>query len=493
MGPNRWTSAAAFVMLGLLALTLPAAAQEHELASGKVTISTASTDALQLFLQGRDLAEKIRGTDAREYYQQAVAIDPNFAFAYLALANTAPSAKEFFESLERAVALVDHASEGERLMILAADAAAKGDVESQREHLTRLVESFPADERAHTALANYYYGRQEWDQAIAEYAQATEINPDYSPPYNTLGYAQRSLGNYSEAEKAFQQYIELIPDEPNPYDSYAELLMKMGRFEESIANYEKALSKNPNFVASYVGIGNDQTFLGKTDEARATFAKLHDEVARTDGERRAALFWTAASYVHDANYATALETLRAMQQIAEASGDLASMAGDFNVMGNVQLHSGDHAGALASYRDAAKAMDAADVPDRVKENTRRNLLYFEARAAIAADDLETARAKAMEYGQAAQAHQIPFELRRSHELLGMIALHQEDYGKAVEELAQANQQDPLILYVSAKAHQGAGDQESAREMAERAANFNGLNFNYAFVRAKAAKMLEEHG
>jgi tetratricopeptide (TPR) repeat protein len=479
-------------MLGLLVPSLPAAAQDQELASGKVPITTASSDALQLFMQGRDLAEKIRGTDAREYYQQAVTADQNFAFAYLALANTAPSAKDFFESLERAVALIDHASDGERLMILATDAAAKGDVDAQRDHLMQLVEMFPADERAHNTLGNYYFGRQDYEKAIAEYGLATEINPDYSPPYNSLGYAQRSQGNYAEAEKAFQKYIELIPDEPNPYDSYAELLMKTGRFEESIANYEKALTKNANFVASYVGIGNNQIFLRHTDEARATFAKLHDEVARTDGERRTALFWTAASFVHDGDHAAALEKIQAMSLIAENSGDLAAMAGDLNLSGNVQLHSGDRAGALASYTKAVETMDAADVPDRVKENTLRNQLYFDARVAIASDDFETAEAKIMAYGEGVRAHQIPFELRRHHELVGMLALHQEDYGKAVEELAQANQQNPLILYLSAKAYHGAGDHTKAGEMAEQAANFNGLNFNYAFVRAKAAKMAKDH-
>ena len=76
------------------------------------------------------------------------------------------------------------------------------------------------------------------------------------------------MGQYPEAEQAFKKYIELIPGDPNPYDSYAELLMKTGRFEESIKNYEKALSVDPNFIASYIGIGNNHVFMGKPEEAR---------------------------------------------------------------------------------------------------------------------------------------------------------------------------------------------------------------------------------
>lgn len=490
MNRRRCRSSLAVALLGLLTPTFPAAAQE--VASGKIPITTASTEARQHFLIGRDLAEKIRGTDAREHFKQAVATDPNFAFGYLALANTAPSAKEFFESMKRAVALVDHASEGERLMILAADAGANGDVEAQGGYLARLIQAFPADERGHNAIGNYYFGRQEYENAIAAYDRATQINPSFSTPYNSLGYAQRAVGNYAKAEAAFQKYIELIPDEPNPYDSYAELLMKTGRFEESMTQYEKALTKNPNFVASYIGIGNNQIFMGRTEAARTTFNKLYTDIARNDGERRGALVWTAASYVHDGNHQAALEKLQAMYQIAEANGDKAAMAGDLNVMGNVLLHSGDHAGARAKYQKAVETMDMADVPDAVKENARRNQLYFEARADLAGDDLESAKAQTTAYGEQVKAHGIPFELRRHHELLGMIALHEMDHSSAIQHLTQANQQDPAVLYMLAKAYHGAGDHAKARETALQAANFNGLNFNYAFVRAKAANMVKEH-
>lgn len=493
MYAHRWSSGVIVtVVWALLVSAPPASAQVHELASGKMPITTESEEALRLFLQGRDLAEKIRATDAHQYYRQAVTRDPDFAIAYLALANTAPTAQDFFESLERAVALTDRASEAERLMILATDAAVRDDVEAQRDHLTRLVERFPEDERAHDALGDYYFGRQEWQKAIREYERAIQINPSYSPPYNSLGYAHRSLGDYGKAEQAFQRYIELIPDEPNPYDSYAELLMKMGRFEESIAHYKKALEKDPDFVASYIGIGNNQIFMGRTGEARVTFAELHDNIARTDGERRTALFWAAVSYLHDAKPTAALEKVQAMYRIAESGGDRAAMAGDLNLMGTIRLHSGEYGEALTTYQKAVQTMDAAEVPVAVKENAHRNLLYYEARVAIARGDIETARSRTVTYGNAVGTAQIPFEVRRHHELLGRIALHEGENGKAIEELTRANRQDPEVLYLTARAYHGAGDHVKAREQAERAANFNGLSMGYALVRAKATKMVEEH-
>ena len=49
-------------------------------------------------------------------------------------------------------------------------------------------------------------------------------------------------------------------------------------------------------------------------------------------------------------------------------------------------------------------------------------------------------------------------------------------------------QDPRILYLTAVALREAGDAKKASAVAAKAAKFNGLSFNYAFVRSKAGKI-----
>ena len=474
-----------------LALVLPglALAQDRGVASGKIPVTTTSEDALKLYLEGRSLQDVIRGTDARKYYEEAVVRDPNFAMAYLALANTAPSPKEFFENLNKAVALAEHASEGERGMIWALDAGVKGEPKMQKEHLTKLVGGFPSDERVHTALANFHFGRQEYGAAINHYGHAVKINPEFSPPYNSMGYAHRSLGQYEEAEEAFLKYIELIPDQPNPHDSYAELLMKMGRFEESIAAYEKALSLDEHFVFSFVGIANNQIFLGEPEMARETLYKMSVS-ARNTGERRTALVWTAASYVHEGYTKKAVESVERMSAIAKANGDNVAITGDLILMGNILLEADQPDAAAEKYERAVYAMNQADAPDEVKEATRRNQLYRDARVALRKQDLETAREKTAAYSVQVKTHMIPFEERQVRELLGAIALGEDDFAGAREHLAHANQQNPRILFMMAMAYHGLGDAPHEKMMLEKAGNFNGLNFNYAYVRPKAQKIMK---
>ena len=135
-------------------------------------------------------------------------------------------------------------------------------------------------------------------------------------------------------------------------------------------------------------------------------------------------------------------------------------------------------------------IEQADVSDDVKDNTRRNHLYNEARVALRRDDLDDAAAKLDEYREAVAAKQIPFEVRRTHEIAGGLALHRGDGEAALAELAQANQQDPWVLYLQALACQHEGDEEGMKTFAAKTAGWNQLNLNLAFVKSKAEHMAE---
>jgi tetratricopeptide (TPR) repeat protein len=486
MGVTRKGPATCVVVVAMWAGMQPARAAAQQPA-GKIPITTASEEARALYLKGRDLAEKLKATDGRQLYQQAVAKDSAFALGYLGLANTSGTTKEFVDATTRAAALAGRVSEGERHMVLGLEAAMKGNPPGVLSHYTELVRLFPNDERAHNLLGTTYFGRQDYDAAVKHFVRATAINPAFSAPYNQLGYAYRALEKFSEAENAFKKYTQLIPDDPNPYDSYAELLMKMGRFDESIRMYQKALSLDPNFVASHVGIGNDYLAMGRPADARAAFARI-DAVARTTGERRLARFWAAASYVHEGATDKAIEELQAGYALAEADRDAGSMSGDLTLMGDILREAGRLDEAMAKYANAVTVSDSSQLPDEVKEVTRRNHLFEAGRLAVARHDVPAARARAAEYAAGVASKKAPFEVRQQHELAGLIAMEEKRFSAAAQEFAKANQQDPRILLLTALAWQAAGNAPRAATFAGKAANFNGLAFTYGFVRTKAQKI-----
>jgi hypothetical protein len=73
--------------------------------------------------------------------------------------------------------------------------------------------------------------------------------------------------------------------------------------------------------------------------------------------------------------------------------------------------------------------------------------------------------------------------------MGLVSIGEKKFDEAIAHLDQANQQNASVLYPTALAHRGNGDEEKATEMSKRAANMNVLPaFNYAFIRAKAKNM-----
>ncbi|HEY6185618.1 MAG TPA: tetratricopeptide repeat protein [Terriglobales bacterium] len=455
---------------------------------GKIPITTSSEEAKKEFVQGRDLFEKLQANDSLQHFDKAVSLDPSFASAELAWANAAPTAKDFFDHLSKAVSMADKVSEGEKLQILATQAGANGDAVKQKEYLQKLVAAFPNDERAHFALGGYCFGQQEIPEAIEHYKKATELSPRYSTAFNLLGYAYRQQGDYTNSEQAFKKYIELIPNDPNPYDSYAELLLKMGRFDDSIAQYNKALEIDPHWNAGHFGIAADLMYQNKWPEAEAELQKMADG-SRNDGELRTAYFGMAVVQSDSGHFDKALAAMDKEYAVAQKKNDVASMAADLQAKGNILAEAMKYDDAAKTFDRSHEMIQTSSLSKEIKDNATLLHHFNMTGIAIAKKDLASAKTHVDAYLKGAEASKNPAQMKQAHELAGRIALAQKDYDKAISELQQANLQDPRNFYRLSSAYQAKGDSDKAHEMCKKAAEFNPLpQLPYAFVRTKAQKM-----
>jgi tetratricopeptide (TPR) repeat protein len=455
--------------------------------AGKIPVTTSSEEARKEFLQGRDLNEKLLIQDSIQHFDKAISLDPNFAWAELSRAQVSPNGKEFFEHLKKAASLSDKASNGERLLILGTEAGVNGNAAKQKEYLDQLVSAYPNDERANFALAAYYFGQQDYPRAIQHYKKATELAPNFSSAYNLLGYAYRQNVEYPNAEQAFKKYIELIPNDPNPYDSYAELLLKMGKFDDSITQYRKALAIDQNFINAHQGIAAALLYQGNADEAGAELQKITDK-ARSDAERRTALFALTVVDVDSGKWDKALEEVDKQYALGEKTNDVPGMTGDLQLKGNIMLEMGKYDEAKALYERGFKMTEDSGLSPEIKDNARLFHHYNLARLALGNKDFATATTEAEAFRKGTEAAKNPAQSRQAHELVGMIALAEKDYDKAVSELQQANLQNPYDLYRLCQAYQGKGDSSQAKGFCKQAADFNSLpQINYAFIRRVAAK------
>jgi tetratricopeptide (TPR) repeat protein len=473
-------------VLFILILLTGCSRQEYE---GKISITTMSPEAKNDFLKGRDLFEKLRARESLNYFENAFTKDNKFVMAYYYHSLANPTNKGFFEDLNNAVANANNVSEGEKLIVLALKAGADGNQKAQEDYLTKLVELYPNDERAHQQLGQFYFGQQKFDLAVQHLKKASEINPDYSTSYNMLGYSYRNLENYAEAEKAFKKYIELIPDDPNPYDSYAEMLSKQGRYEESITQYQKALDINPGFFNSRMGISNNLIYLNRYDEAKENCDSSY-KIAKNDGERRFALFTKTVACVDQGDTEGALGEMQKQFSLAKEINDAGAMTGDLTTMGNILFEAGRYDEADAKFEEALSAMEGSDLAKEVKDNTKRLDIYNKGRIALMTGKIKDAKILAEEFSTSSNKANNTFQIWLVHSLNGLIAMQEKDYKKALSEFEKSNLQNPQTFYYMAIAYSKDGNVAEAKKYAEKCANFNALiNLNQAFVRNKAKEML----
>src|SRR5262245_38172043 len=94
-------------------------------------------------------------------------------------------------------------------------------------------------------------------QARESLNRALQLDPDLSSAYTPLALIQFLIDrNWTEAEKSLKRAIELNPNNADAYHRYAYFLMRLGRFDESLQKAEKARELNPlsNIVQNNIGM-----------------------------------------------------------------------------------------------------------------------------------------------------------------------------------------------------------------------------------------------
>jgi len=428
-----------------------------------IPITTTSEQAREYFRLGRDLNEKLRTFEAGHYFKKAIALDSNFALAYLYLASDEPTRDIRLQLLDKAASLGENASESERVMILGWRARYTDNWRESQKYYLRLIALHPNSKRALHLLSNHYLFVHEYEQAITQYEKAIAIDPNYAPPYNGLGYAYFYLGRYGKAE----------------------LMLRMGRFAEALGYYQTALRKNPNLITAYLGMASAYNYLGQYDEARLQLATLYDR-ARTAEYQRRAYIAQAVSYADEGDMNSALACLQKSYTLAAEAKDVLAMAGDLDWMGHILLAAGDSKAALGKYEQAAELVDQSSLARIFKEAAVQTFQYNATRVAISRGQLQTAKEYAEKYHASAAQADDPLRTIQYHDLAALIALAEQNYHTALAELRQADVLDPYNLQRQAQAYRGIGNQRKAAELEQEAAVFySNNNLNHALIRGTA--------
>jgi serine/threonine-protein kinase len=242
-------------------------------------------EAYEAYLRGRHLIftgltpKSIR--TSIEYFQEALEKDPNFALAYVGLADA-------FGFLG-----------GSGISAIPPEEA----VPKMEEALEKALELDDQLAEAHTSLGLLKHEYEwDWPAAESEYKRAIELNPNYALAYlfysqllNQLGRHEEALerslqaqardpldpfisgnvtfryqlaGQLEQALELAREDLEVHPDSWLAYDNIAGLFLEKGMHEEAIEMYRKAKSR--------AGLGYAYAVAGRRSESLAVLEELKE-------------------------------------------------------------------------------------------------------------------------------------------------------------------------------------------------------------------------
>jgi tetratricopeptide (TPR) repeat protein len=458
----------------------------------EIPVTTSSKEALDLFIKGRDKHENQELVQAASLFDQAIQKDPSFALAYLYRSISGGGYNVMRQNIDKAVSLADKVSPGEKLEIMLGQAFVDRNGEKQKEYVDQLLTAFPSDKRVHELAGEYYYDINDFQSALAQFNKAAEIDKDFAPVYNMIGYCQSALNNFQDAEQAFQTYIKLVPEKPNPYDSYAELLLKEGKYDESIAQYKKALEKDPLFTTSLAGIGNNFVFKGDFTSARKYYQDYFDKAPAVVGKLDA-LSLKAVTFIYEGNQEEAGKTFEEYRTLAEKENLVPNLFNSYAYQGFTISEGGNPAEGMKYLQKADELIGKANLPEATKERLTTSSMLWHFYFLAANDELDKAQAEAEKCKTQVAIRKDPAEMMLLNSLLGLYEIKKGDYDQAIGFLSKGDNTNPMTWYYTAVAYSKKGDKQDSERLFDKISKCNVNSLDLALVRKPAMQELNNFG
>ncbi len=250
------------------------------------TWPTENFDAYQAYLLGKQrMARRVTGAlaEAIGYFQQAVELDPEFALAYVGLADstylhTLYSGLPEDEMLPKMEAAIDQALElddqlGEAYVSLAVFLGLKnGDAAAQEVAFKRALELNPNYATAHQWYGSFLVTHGRAEEGLAHRRKALELDPLSANINLVTGMTLSRLGRFDEALAHHEKAIEIDPALPGSYERIGEIYRYVfGQFDEAVVWQRKGIALDPSEPAGSVFLGMIYLDLGDSAQAEHWF------------------------------------------------------------------------------------------------------------------------------------------------------------------------------------------------------------------------------
>ncbi len=242
------------------------------------TVPTENLAAYDAYLLGRQRMTKrtsVALAEAVDYFQQAIDLDPDFALAYVGLAEnyelqgdySGLAQNEMFNKAAIAIAKALELDDrlGEAYASLGRIKTFTGDFEGAEPAFQRALQLNSSYATAHDWYAILLGRSGRWPEALAQIKKGLELDPLSAIINHDMGYLLSALGRFDESLAQFEKVIEIAPAFPTTYWHIGQLYSAaFGRLDEAVVWHRKGIyldPGNPEIPASlsmvYLDVGDD--------------------------------------------------------------------------------------------------------------------------------------------------------------------------------------------------------------------------------------------
>ncbi len=187
-------------------------------------------------------------------------------------------------------------------------------------------------------LADGFFQKAEYTNAIASYSQVIELNHSHPDLYYKRGLAYYQIGDYEAAIADYSQAIQINIHDAKSYNKRGLALYQIGRLEEAINDYTQAIRINPNLAVAYKNRAEARSHIGDNQGAIEDYTqaiKINPDYADVYKNRGIARYLLGTPPVFS-------QTIKVNPQDAVA----------YNNRGNARSDLGDFQGAIEDYTQA---------------------------------------------------------------------------------------------------------------------------------------------
>lgn len=276
-------------------------------------------------------------------------------------------------------------------------------------------------------------------------------------------------------------------DDPADYVKQARRLVANGSHDEALALYQKAIEAQPSSFEAHLGAGLVLDLKLQFADARTHLSKALE--LAPDEAKPQVMNALAVSYAFEGNAKEAASFYQKVFDGQVAESNFVAAAATANALGRVYLETGDVANARRWYQTGYEsARRQPDVSADQLDIWEFRWLHAQARISARAGQVDDSR-KQVSATRALldRTPALENETASWHYLAGYVELYAKNYPKAVELLQAADQEDPFVLSLLARAYEGAGNADSARNTWALVLKANGHSLQNAFARPMAVQ------